>query len=222
VGFTLDERPLLDLALAFVTSLLLGMRHATDPDHIVAVSTIVSRERSLAQAGAIGVSWGLGHTITILVVGTCIIVFKLALTPVFGLSLEMTVAGMLMVLGTLNLVRAQSPGTVVSTVRPFAVGVVHGLAGSAAAVLLVLPLIGDVRFAFLYLVVFGLGTVVGMALVTAAIAAPAMLASRRIDGLHHTIRFAFGGISLAFGVYLAWRIGFADGLLTAQAHWTPR
>jgi hypothetical protein len=216
------DRGLSVIAVTFFTSLLLGMRHATDPDHVIAVSTIVSRERSVSRAGAVGAVWGLGHTLTILVVGGAIIVLRVALTPTFGLSLEMAVAAMLIVLGVLNVfdVHAHPVGNV--GVRPFAIGVVHGLAGSAAATLLILPLIPDVRWAALYLVVFGAGTIVGMALVTVAIAAPAAVVSSRIAGLERSIRLASGAISLAFGLYLGWRIGYVDGLFVGAPHWTPR
>ena len=212
---------MLNLALAFVTSLLLGMRHATDPDHIVAVSTIVSRERSMTRASGIGAIWGIGHTLTILVVGGCIIVFKMVFTPTLGLSLEMTVAAMLIVLGALNLLDVQPTTALASTARPFVVGVVHGLAGSAAATLLILPLIEDARWALLYLLVFGLGTIVGMALVTLAIAAPAVLAGARVASLQRSIRFAAGALSLTFGLYLAYRIGVVDGLFVGAPRWKP-
>ncbi|HET8967195.1 MAG TPA: hypothetical protein VFN20_13305, partial [Candidatus Acidoferrum sp.] len=65
---------------------LLGMRHATDPDHVVAVSTIVSRERSIPRAGWIGILWGIGHTLTILIVGAAIILFGVAIPPRVGLT----------------------------------------------------------------------------------------------------------------------------------------
>src|SRR5690242_3256777 len=142
---------MLSLALTFATSLLLGMRHATDPDHVVAVTTIVSRERSLGRAARIGALWGVGHTMTILAVGGAIILLKLAFTPRLGLSLEFVVACMLVVLGTLNLfdVRPRAGGW--TSMRPLVVGIVHGLAGSAAATLLIVPLIDDVRWAMLFL-----------------------------------------------------------------------
>src|SRR6478672_3892437 len=100
----------MSLFLTFITSLLLGMRHATDPDHVVAVTTIVSRERSAWTAGAIGALWGVGHTLTILV-GGAIILLKLAFTARLGLSLEFAVACMLVVLGAMNLldVRPRTP-----------------------------------------------------------------------------------------------------------------
>src|SRR5467141_2977478 len=81
----------------------LGMRHATDPDHVVAVTTIVSRERTLLHAALIGAFWGLGHTVTILGVGSAIILFNLTIPPRVGLSMELTVGLMLILLGVLNL-----------------------------------------------------------------------------------------------------------------------
>ncbi len=92
------------LLLTFITSLLLGMRHATDPDHVIAVTTIVTSERSVARAARVGGLWGLGHSLTILVVGGAIIGFKVAFSVRLGLSMELTVALMLIVLGLLNLV----------------------------------------------------------------------------------------------------------------------
>src|SRR5688500_9123200 len=89
--------------LVFGTSLLFGMRHATDPDHVVAVTTIVARERSAWRAARVGALWGFGHTLTILAVGGAIVLFKVAFTARLGLSLEFAVACMLVVLGALNL-----------------------------------------------------------------------------------------------------------------------
>lgn len=212
----------MDLLLTFVVSFLLGMRHATDPDHIVAVSTIVSRERSAWRASRIGALWGVGHTLTIFVVGGAIILFKLAFSARLGLSMEFTVALMLIVLGALNLFDVQARPSRLATMRPFFVGLVHGLAGSAAATLLILPLIDDPRWALLYLVVFGIGTIGGMALVTVGIAAPAAVAATRIAGMQRWIRTASGAVSLAFGAYLAYRIGFIDGLFTAAPRWNPQ
>src|SRR6202140_4965709 len=92
--------PLLSIiALGFV----LGMRHATDPDHVIAVTTIVSRQRSIRHAALMGALWGLGHTITILIVGSAIILFGLVIPPRVGLTMEMSVGLMLILLGILNL-----------------------------------------------------------------------------------------------------------------------
>jgi hypothetical protein len=212
----------MSLFLTFITSLMLGMRHATDPDHIVAVTTIVSRERSVAKAAGIGAVWGVGHTITLLLVGGAIIAFKIAFNARLGLSLELAVAVMLIVLGLLNLFDVRSSARGLNTSRPFFVGIVHGLAGSAGAALLIVPLIDDPRWAALYLLTFGLGTVVGMALVTVTIAVPSLLASGHMPNLQRSLRLASGAVSLLFGIYLAHKIGFADGLFSADPRWSPR
>src|SRR5207248_7882235 len=86
------------IALGF----FLGMRHATDPDHVIAVSTIVSRERQISKSAWIGAFWGIGHTLTILVVGASIIVFDLVIPPRVGLSMELAVGLMLVILGVMN------------------------------------------------------------------------------------------------------------------------
>ena len=86
-----------------VLGFFLGMRHATDPDHVIAIATIVSRQRSIRQAAVIGILWGLGHTITILIVGSSIILFGLVIPPRIGLSMEFSVGLMLILLGVLNL-----------------------------------------------------------------------------------------------------------------------
>jgi hypothetical protein len=210
------------LFLTFITSLLLGMRHATDPDHIVAVTTIVTRERSLAKAAGIGAVWGLGHTITLLLVGGAIIAFKVGFNARLGLSMELCVAIMLIVLGVLNLFDVRTKSGSPASSRPFLVGVVHGLAGSAAAALLIVPLIDDPRWAALYLVTFGLGTIVGMTIVTISIAAPSLLAATHMPSLQRSLRVASGAVSLVFGLYLAQKIGFAEGLFTSEPRWTPR
>jgi sulfite exporter TauE/SafE len=210
------------LFLTFVASLMLGMRHATDPDHIVAVTTIVTRERSLVKSARVGAIWGIGHTLTLLLVGGAIIAFKVAFNARVGLSLELCVAIMLIVLGLLNLFNIGSSRRPLSPARPFLVGIVHGLAGSAAAALLIVPLIDDPRWAALYLLTFGLGTIVGMTVVTIAVAAPSLFAASRVHGFERALRVASGAVSLVFGIYLAHKVGFSNGLFSADPSWTPR
>jgi hypothetical protein len=214
-------------ALLSVTVLgfLLGMRHATDPDHVVAVTTIVSQQRSLGRAARTGVLWGIGHTATILLVGGAIIVLKIqlsAIPPRVGLTLEFAVAVMLVVLGLLTLAGGERR-VADSTARPLTVGFVHGLAGSAAvATLPQVALIPNPMWALAYLAVFGVGTIVGMLLITASIAAPSLLAVHRFAGLNRTLRIASGVASIAFGLFLAHRIGFVNGLFTSAPAWTPQ
>src|SRR5580765_430120 len=82
----------------------LGMRHATDPDHVIAVTTIVTRQRRLSRAALTGAFWGVGHTLTILVVGAIIILFDVVIPARIGLSMELSVAFMLVLLGVMNVV----------------------------------------------------------------------------------------------------------------------
>jgi ABC-type nickel/cobalt efflux system permease component RcnA len=252
---------------------LLGMRHATDPDHVIAVTTIVSRQQSIRHAGLIGVLWGIGHTITILVVGAGIILFNIVIPPRIGLAMELAVGLMLILLGVLNLTgtmqwltsrltpvyngmlvhsHSHSHGGVVHShahahdpeihihpspprhghgllerlglyqlLRPLAVGIVHGLAGSAAVALLVLTTIRDPRWAVVYLLVFGFGTIAGMMLITMILGAPFAYTGKRFAPFNRGLAVASGVISVAFGVFITFQIGFVDGLFTANPHWTP-
>jgi high-affinity nickel-transport protein len=241
--------------------LALGIRHATDPDHVVAVMAISSRTKRWLPAAALGAMWGLGHTLTVFGVGTLIIVFNLTVPPRVGLALEFAVALALIVVGALNighrhaaaaravatrgargsaeqgedparggaaeaddeLMRGAAVRTEASVPagRAFSVGIVHGLAGSAAVALLVLSLIQDPLWACLYLLIFGLGTLIGMALVTAGVAIPLAHAARRWPNFEHVARLATGALSIGFGLWLAWQIGVVDGLFGAVPKWDP-
>lgn len=226
------------LALGF----FLGMRHATDSDHVIAVTTIVSRARSARAALWVGALWGLGHSATILTVGGAIVLFGWVIPPRLGLSMEMSVAMMLIVLGVMNLSGAltrikqvahrhehgseldetpvQRPHVHVS-LRPLVIGVVHGLAGSAAVALLVLTTIKSASMALLYLAIFGAGTLAGMMLLTLAMALPISALSRRFDNAGQLLARVTGVVSIAFGLFLAYRIGVSDGLLLGVPHWSP-
>jgi high-affinity nickel-transport protein len=214
------------IALGF----FLGMRHATDPDHVVAITTLVSRERSLARAAWGGAVWGIGHTVTIVLVGGSIILFNIAVPPRVGLAMELSVGLMLVVLGVLNVsgnaraarqwASAESLGAH-PFVRPLLVGIVHGLAGSAAVALLVLTTIRTPSWALAYLLVFGLGTVLGMVLVTTLMAMPFAYSSRQFSATNRRLQLATGMISIGFGVLLTYKIGYLDGLFSAAPTWTP-
>jgi high-affinity nickel-transport protein len=223
------------LAFGFV----LGLKHATDADHVVAVSTIVSRERSLRGAAWVGAMWGVGHTVTVGIVGGAIVLLGLVVPPRVGLSLELGVALMLVALGAFNLLglrrdarahdghahdarsTAAPRRSLAQLARSLFVGVVHGLAGSAAVALLVLASIRDARQGVAYLAVFGAGTIAGMALLTTLVALPVAFASGRFARMQRSLVCAAGAASVAFGLFLFWRIGFVDGLFTAAPHWSP-
>ena len=99
----LSKDKLVPFVTVTVLGLFLGMRHSTDPDHVVAVTTIVSRQKSIRGSATIGLLWGLGHTLTIFLVGSAIIVFGVVIPPRLGLSMEFCVALMFILLGVLNL-----------------------------------------------------------------------------------------------------------------------
>ena len=206
-----------------VIGFLLGMRHATDADHVVAVTTIVSRQASLVRAAAIGALWGLGHTVTLLAVGGAMILFKLAMPPWLGLTLELLVAAMLVVLGLVNIVGGDRADRVMqSNSRPLIVGTIHGMAGSAAFTLLALPLIASPVLAAAYLMLFGVGTIAGMVAVTVAVALPSLYAAHRMHRARRALRVAAGFASIAFGLYLAHQVGFVDGLFSGAPRWSPK
>jgi high-affinity nickel-transport protein len=198
---------------------VLGMRHATDPDHVVAVTTIVSDQPSLLRASAVGALWGIGHSITILLVGGAIVVFRLAIPPRLGLAMEFAVAIMLIVLGAVNLA-GRRPAAVRSSARPLVVGFIHGLAGSAFVALLVVAAVPGSLLGLLYLALFGIGTVAGMGLITMVIAVPSALSARRFVHMQRYLRLASGVASVAFGLLLV-REGIADGLFSAAPRWSP-
>jgi high-affinity nickel permease len=208
------------LALGFI----LGMRHATDADHVVAVTTIVSQQRSISRAALVGALWGAGHTVTIVLVGGAILLFRVALPPRLGLAMEFAVAVMLVLLGVRSMRAAGAGRTAAdwSRVRPVVVGFVHGLAGSAFVAMLVLTAIESAAVGVAYLVVFGAGTVAGMTLVTAAIAVPSAYAAARMSGARRYVQLAAGVVSVCVGLFLAHRVGVTDGLFAASAHWTPQ
>jgi len=245
----------------------LGMRHATDSDHVIAVTTIVSRQRSIASAAWTGIFWGIGHSLTLLAIGGAILLFGLVVPERLGVSFEFCVALMLILLGAFNLraafravenVSADHDGKTFhqhahrhgdyvhshphghdyathghdeeavppakldrwfggsnsyQALRPLIIGTVHGLAGSAAVALLVLPIIHDPIWAMAYLTVFGVGTIAGMMLITAAIAVPVSYSSR-FQFLHRHLSTTAGVLSLGFGLFLVYQIGFVDGLFT--------
>jgi len=229
------------LSLAGI-GLLLGMRHSTDSDHVIAVSTIVTRRGSMRDSAAVGALWGLGHTLTIFLVGTAIILFHVVISPRLGLSMELTVAIMLVLLGVLNLsglvnriparFRPSLPGTSAfpdadaplglwTSIRPLLVGLVHGLAGSAAVALLVLSTIKNPLWATAYLIVFGFGTMAGMVTMTIAMSLPLIYTTRRHQRISNLMVSLSGCTSLVFGLFLVYQIGFVHGLFTGNLHWIP-
>ena len=241
----------------------LGMRHATDADHVVAVASIVSQQRDFSRAAATGLAWGIGHTFTIVLVGSAVILLNLVIPPRVGLAMELSVGLTLIVLGLwtqggalrragvrvphshaglegwhfhgpsmsgdgddaapLNrLDRVFGRLAAYRLVRPLVVGVVHGLAGSAAVALLVLTTISDSRWAVAYLLVFGLGTIAGMMVITLSLVSTFRYTDDRYEWLSRRLALASGAVCLVFGLIITYQICMVDGLFSANPQWTPR
>jgi high-affinity nickel-transport protein len=267
---------MLGLLSILAVGFFLGMRHATDPDHVIAVTTIVSNQRNSMKAALIGAFWGVGHTLTIFVVGTGIILFNLVIPPRLGLSMELSVALMLIILGLWNVAGflRSTPAAIIDSrdgvkvvhshlhrhgnlihshphthelgghtpddkhlgwmdqifgtnrvyqyLRPFVIGVVHGLAGSAAVALLVLETIRNVHWAIAYLLIFGVGTIAGMMLITMSLASAFRFVGKARQKFSSRLALASGLLSLGFGLVVAYQICFVYGLFTNHVRWTPR
>jgi hypothetical protein len=242
-----DVPVLTTLALGFV----LGLRHALDADHIAAVAALSESGGGLRRALANGMSWGVGHALTIGVAGGAAIALRSTFPERLAMAFEFAAALMLIVLGVAALrgvlrdrlhlhshAHGHAPGDAGHShlhfhavphapgdaaahhhphalrlaLRPFLVGTVHGLAGSAALAILVLTTVPTVLAGCLYLAIFGVGTLVGMALMSLVLGAPFVIAERRALWLSRGLRGAAGVGSLAVGLLLAWQTGIASGL----------
>jgi sulfite exporter TauE/SafE len=224
-------------SLAAILSLgfFLGLKHATDADHVVAVTTFVSRERSLLRSCWIGLFWGAGHTLSLGVAGSLIILLKLNISDRLTGWLELIVAAMLVILGVRVLyqiwkeklhlhrhlhshVPGKTPhahwhlhahgrmdehtGWLHFSIRPLVVGMIHGAAGTGALMLLVLSTIHSPLQALMYIVIFGLGSIAGMLVVSFLLAIPLQWASRNAASGYRFVQAAAGILSCAFGIYL--------------------
>jgi len=223
------------LSLGFV----LGLRHALDSDHIVAVSAIVSEHKSLARSSLVGTFWGLGHTASLFAVGLIILVLKISIPDHVKPWMEMPVALMLIALGVNATFRAarEHRWQIHTHVhshdqqaehahlhlhnsdghdhehrlfrlgrRPFVVGLIHGFAGSAAVTLAALATVPTIALGLTWIAVFGIGSIGGMLLMSAAISLPFIVTARRFSVINGAIRLIAGLFSIAFGVMIAWSL----------------
>jgi high-affinity nickel permease len=203
------------LALGFV----LGVRHATDADHIAAIGTIVAHRKSARGAALVGAAWGLGHSASVLVVGGALVLLRVPMPVRVALALEFVAAMMLIALGARAILAHRHDASPASTARPLFVGVIHGLAGSAVLALLVLSTTTSALAATVYLFCFSAGTIAGMALVTALLTMPTRLDVVRALSFERGVRVVAGVASVAIGLAMAHRIGVHDGLFGATPVW---
>lgn len=226
------------LALGFA----LGVKHALDADHVVAVSTIVSQYRNPFRATLAGVFWGIGHTTTLLLVGIAVIGFKLVIPEQLALSMEFLVGIVLVILGFQTLwqflprkkhahihdhgdelhahVHVHAPVEGGKNAQHHAlrqhksllIGMLHGLAGSAALMLLVLGTIQSAWEGVVYILIFGVGSILGMMIISTLIGLPFTLSSGRFTSINQVIKFAAGTLSMTLGIFVMVNIGFVQGL----------
>jgi ABC-type nickel/cobalt efflux system permease component RcnA len=236
--------PLFALGLGF----LLGLKHATEADHLVAVTTIVSEQRSVARSALVGATWGVGHTAALLAAGVVVILLEVTIPTRVAAALEFAVALMIVLLGSRVLYLAlckrrrvhvhahthdghththlhfheQRDAHAANAVhspsherhrgfggwRPLFVGAVHGLAGSAALTLLILTEVlrnGSRALGLAYLLIFGVGSIGGMMLMSALISLPFVFTASRFTRVDAPVRMLTGLLSVAFGIYYAWQ-----------------
>jgi hypothetical protein len=183
---------------------------------VIAVSTIVARHRSAWTASWIGVCWGIGHGATILAIGFGVIALEIAIPTGFARSIELGIGVLLVLLGLLNLLAA-APASLLpsrdaplhaSLARSGALGLVHGLAGSAPVALLAMAAMRTPAAALAYLLVFGLGTIAGMVAFSLALGAPVARLGASA-GASRWVTAGTGMLSLLFGAWLIYEIGFA-------------
>jgi ABC-type nickel/cobalt efflux system permease component RcnA len=239
----LDNPASFNLLAVLTIGLVFGLKHATEVDHVVAITTIVSRHKNVFRSALVGALWGAGHTASLLAVGVIVLSLRVAIPERVSGWLEFGVALMIIALGVSALWRAMrtssevhmhqhshdglshthvhfheheskhnpsSPAAhshVVSRIgwKPVLVGMMHGLAGSGALTLLVLTQISSSLVGFLYVATFGVGSIVGMLLMSGLIGLPFAFTSGKLTHLHHGLQTLAAVLSICFGIWYAFR-----------------
>jgi sulfite exporter TauE/SafE len=233
-----DSSYLTILGLGFI----LGLRHALDTDHLAAVSTVLAERPSLRASGLVGLSWGLGHTAVLLVVGVIVLVLRVPIPDPMAVAAEGVAGLMLVALGSLlgaRLIRERwhlhphdHGGTKHvhfhshshsrdhshahwwrQSVRPLCIGMAHGLAGSAALLLLVVATADSVIEGLVYIAVFGCGSMLGMILIGLALSVPVLWSLRLGRPLFLAVQGLASIGSIALGCSIVYRILVSERLL---------
>ena len=228
----------MSFASVLVFGFLLGLRHAFEADHLVAVSTLVTPKRSLWKSVRFGVIWGLGHSATLLAVGGVVLILQVSIPPLLELSLEGLVGVMLVGLGLMTLLDCrrrrihlhqhthggsthlhfhahvkgpehfhQHGGE--TGWRPLLIGMVHGLAGSAAVLLLTVATAPSPVESLLYIVSFGCGSILGMGAASLLFGVLFSLTQRHLQGTNLSLRTASGATSVALGLWIIYELSFS-------------
>ncbi|MEE9573208.1 MAG: urease accessory protein UreH [Candidatus Neomarinimicrobiota bacterium] len=214
---------------------LLGLEHAFEPDHVVAVTSIISKHKNLKKASILGAIWGIGHTTTLIIAGLIILTLKITIPETIALSLEFLVGIVIVLLGffvikdlIVNKKHIHTHTHDESTHihfhshkedeshhhyhKSFAVGLIHGMAGSASLMLLILSTMESFIVGISYIILFGIGSIIGMGIVGGLISLPYVITSKKFSSLNIKIRYITGVVSIIFGVFLMVKIGYFEGL----------
>ena len=223
--------------------LVFGLKHATEVDHVVAISTIVSRHKNVFHSAIVGALWGMGHTASLLIVAAIVLSLRIAIPERVSGWLEFGVAIMIICLGVSALRRALQKSAHVHVHqhshdglshthihfhenetthapakqsrhshalsrlgwKPILIGMMHGLAGSGALMLLVLTQINSALLGFLYVATFGVGSIVGMLLMSGLIGLPFAFSSRKLTHFHQGLQTLAAVFSICFGIWYAYK-----------------
>lgn len=195
------------LLSVLVIGLLLGIKHAIEPDHIVAVSTLVNNSRSLMQSSIAGVLWGVGHSFTIFLIAMIVLIFKVNIPDELSLSFELLVGIMIILLGVSSITNKNkkynqynSSDKVRIYKKSTLVGFIHGLAGSSAMIILTVTTVSTIWESIIYMMVFGIGTVVGMLGFTFFLGLSFVASAKNVK-FNQYLTILTGTISIIFGVY---------------------
>jgi len=230
--------------LVLFSGLLIGMRHALESDHLAAVASLATQARDVRQTVRLGASWGVGHTLVLLLAGSAVLWVDAIIPERFATALEFVVGLMLMLLGADVIRRMWRQGVhfhvhehgdglrhfhahahdgslpheddphehehaswrQLLEPRALLVGMVHGMAGTAALILLTLQTLHDPWLGMLYILLFGIGSILGMAAVSAIIALPLRRAGRGLTRWHAALQYGIGAITLGYGAFIAWHL----------------
>ena len=233
----------LSMMAVLTIGLVFGLKHATEVDHVVAISTIVSRHKNVFHSAVVGALWGAGHTATLLIVAAIVLSLRVAIPERVSGWLEFGVAIMIVGLGISALRKALQQNAHVHVHqhshngqshthihfhenetehrpavqsrhshsvsrlgwKPVLIGMMHGLAGSGALMLLVLTQISSPWLGFLYVATFGFGSIVGMLLMSGLIGLPFAFSSRKLTHLHQGLQTLAAVFSICFGIWYAYK-----------------
>jgi sulfite exporter TauE/SafE len=222
---------------------LIGLKHATEADHLAAVSTIVAERKSLWSSALIGGVWGLGHTISLFLAGIFVLLLNFQISEQTERILEFCVGIMLFVLGLNVLIKLLKGGQLhfhthehahhehahphvhehapdephthhgfSFSPRALIIGMIHGLAGSAGLMLLVIPTIDSRTVGLLYIIIFGIGSIGGMMLMSFLVALPFHLTASRFNRFNYILQSIAGLVSIGFGLFIIYEKGVTEGL----------